>query len=254
MIHGTDTLAYTATALSLMLAGFGKPIVMTGSQLPLAFPRSDARHNLIDSISCAVARRDCGRGPMLRELAVCFGGWLFRGNRIRKDHTSRYSAFGSPNYPPLAEIGVDIVWSEGLLLEEDGSNYRPHFELERNVIRVPVVPGSDPRVCYGDLVGRGVRGIVLEAFGVGNTPDTFDAGWLPWLREQRARGLSVHMTTQCRGGSLQPMLYRSGMAMTEMGITSTTQVMTPEAAVVKLMLALENPDIRMDVSLAGEPV
>ena len=106
VIHGTDTLAYTATALSLMLAGFGKPIVMTGSQLPLAFPRSDARHNLIDSISCAVARRSCGGGPMLRELAVCFGGWLFRGNRIRKDHTSRYKAFSSPNCGPLAEIGV----------------------------------------------------------------------------------------------------------------------------------------------------
>ena len=104
IIHGTDTLAYTATALSLMLQGFGKPIVLTGSQLPLAFPRSDARQNLIDSISCAVARRE--DGPILREVAVCFGGWLLRGNRIRKDHTSRYNAFASPNYPPLAEIGV----------------------------------------------------------------------------------------------------------------------------------------------------
>lgn len=106
IVHGTDTLAYTASALSFMLAGFGKPIVLTGSQLPLAMARSDARQNLIDSIICATSRY--ANGPMFNEVAICFGGKLLRGNRAQKTHTNTYGAFESLTYPPLAMLGVEV--------------------------------------------------------------------------------------------------------------------------------------------------
>jgi len=126
--------------------------------------------------------------------------------------------------------------------------------LDPHVLRVPIVPGGDPRELYGDLVGRGVRGIVLETFGVGNLPDLPGSGWLPFLRDQTARGLRVYLSTQCQLGELRPQLYRSGSVALQLGVDSAVsgQPMTPECACVKLMLCLEHPDLPMGVSLAGE--
>lgn len=148
---------------------------------------------------------------------MCFGGRLLRGNRTQK-------AYGS---------------------------YRPRFKLDANVLRVPIVPGCDPRQAYGDLVGRGVRGIVLEVFGVGNMPDGDGHGWLPWLRSQRTKGLQVYLASQCVRGTLQPELYRSGSIAAKMGVQSGPQ-MSPECAVVKLMQCLCYPDLPLTVPLAGE--
>lgn len=137
VIHGTDTMAYTASALSLMLSGFGKPIIMTGSQLPLLMPRSDARQNLIDSITCATAGSS---HPYihLSELAVCFGGHLIRGNRAQKINSTTYQAFGSPSYPLLAELGVEVEFKKSALLVQPIC-YQPRFKLNTNVIRMPIV-------------------------------------------------------------------------------------------------------------------
>eukprot|EP00899_Mesostigma_viride_P022167 jgi/Mesvir1/3134/Mv16306-RA.1 len=245
VVHGTDTMAFTASALSLMLAGFRKPIVLTGSQLPLAMPRSDARQNLIDSISCATSS-----GGRMQEVAVCFGGKLMRGNRAQKANASSYSAFNSPSYPDLAVLGVDIEWREDLLHRHVGV-YRPRFELDPNVMRVPIVPGCDPRMAYGDVYGRGVRGIVLEAFGVGNMPDEPEMGWIPWLEEQTAKGLMVYMASQCGLGTLHPELYRSGNLALQLGVESGPQ-MTPECAVCKLMLCLKYTGIPVAQPIAGE--
>ncbi|GBF89485.1 L-asparaginase [Raphidocelis subcapitata] len=214
VIHGTDTLAYTASALSLMLLGFKKPI------MPLASPRTDARQNLIDALSCAVA----GSTPphvQWGEVAICFGGKLMRGNRASKVDSSSYQAFETP------------------------------FKLDTNVIRIPIVPGSDPRAMYGDLVGRGVRGVVLEAFGVGNLPDTASHGWLPWLRDQTNKGLKVCLTSQCARGELNPQLYRAGSVAMALGVEAGPQ-MTSECAVCKLMICLAHPDLPLGVPLAGE--
>jgi len=249
LVHGTDTMAYTASALSLMLLGFRKPIVLTGSQLPLAMPRSDARANLIDSITCATAPYTPPHSQWA-EVAVCFGGRLLRGNRAQKVNSSVYQAFDTPSYPHLAEMGIEIDWKQEFLLKERGV-YRPRFKLNPNVIRVPIVPGSDPRIMYGDLAERGVRGIILESFGVGNMPDTASAGWLPWLRQQRKKGLQVYLGSQCLNGMLNPELYRSGSVAIGMGVESGPQ-MTAECAVVKMMLCLEYPDIPLGVPLAGE--
>jgi len=250
VIHGTDTLSYTSSAVSLLLAGFGKPIIFTGSQLPLNAPRSDARQNLIDAISVAGLAE-------LTEVCVCFGGKLMRGNRTQKTHSSAYGAFSSPTYPELGTLGVDVDLHREYLLDpfhkRDGSlcHYSPRFRLVTCVVRIPIVPGCDPSQAYGDLYGRGVRGIVLEAFGVGNMPDTIDYGWIPWLVEQREQGLMVYITSQCLSGALQPELYRSGLAAIEIGCEGGPR-MTPECAVVKMMLVLAHPELKLQESIAGE--
>jgi len=255
LVHGTDTMSFTAAALSLMLQGFKKPIVLTGSQLPLAMPRSDARQNLIDAITCATA--GCLANPMSRypvhfeEVAICFGGRLMRGNRARKIHSSVYNAFDTPNYPHLAKLGVEVEWDHDSLLTAQNDVYQPRFKLNPNVIRVPIVPGVDPRKAYGDLYERGVRGIVLEAFGVGNMPDNKSHGWLPWLKQQRKKGLLVYLCSQCNAGNLHPELYRSGSVALNMGVESGRQ-MTPECAVIKMMFCLEYKDIPMSQPIAGE--
>jgi L-asparaginase/Glu-tRNA(Gln) amidotransferase subunit D len=244
-------MAYSACALSLLLAGFRKPIILTGSQLPLAMPRSDARQNLIDSLTCATASFSpphvhCG------EVSICFGGVLLRGNRARKTNSSAYNAFSTPTYPPLAQLGVDVGWnSSSMLTEQQSGVYRPRFRLDPRVMRIPIVPGCDPRIAYGDVFERGVRGVVLEAFGVGNLPDLNSHGWLPWLRAQRKKGLLVYMSSQCGAGMLHPELYRSGSVALELGVTAGPQ-MTPETAVVKLMLCLAYPDLLLSQPIAGE--
>ena len=260
VVHGTDTMAYTASALSLMLAGFKKPIIVTGSQLPLDMPRSDARQNLIDSVTCATA----GYSPphvTLEEVAICFGGKLMRGNRTRKTSATIYSAFGSPQYPPLAQLGVGVEWKRDALLQHSGvgngtgsgNTYTPRLKLNPNVLRVPIVPGCKPEVAYGDLYGRGVRGIVLEAFGVGNMPMSDDdvTGWIPWLRGQREKGMMIYLTSQCESGDMHPELYATGSLALEMG-AQAGPIMTPECAVVKLMLCLAHENLPLTVPLAGE--
>ena len=224
-----------------MLAGFRKPIVMTGSQLPLALPRSDARQNLLDSLCCATASFSPPH-VHLQEVAICFGGRLMRGNRASKVNSSAYQvrccsstvpharicrvialgpaghamdtqpgscaavpycstlavaslpclaclaspllppqAFDSLNYPHFADMGVDVQWNTRALLNVEGV-YRPRFNLIPHVMRVPIIPGTDPRLLYGDLAARGVKGLVLEAFGVGAWPYLFWGGsWLPLL-------------------------------------------------------------------------
>ncbi|KAL0051691.1 hypothetical protein WJX82_000327 [Trebouxia sp. C0006] len=249
VVHGTDTMAYTASALSLMLLGFRKPIVMTGSQLPLAKPRSDARQNLIDAITCATAYFNPPH-VQLQEVAVCFGGQLMRGNRAQKVNASNYQAFDSPTYHKLALLGVEVDWQARYLLQVEGG-YRPRFGLDPAVIRLPIVPGSDPRTAYGDLVARGVKGVILEAFGVGNMPDLPQQGWLPWLKSQRKKGLQVYLSSQCTEGTLNPELYRSGQVALSMGVEAGPR-MTPECAVVKMMQCLRYPAIPLGVPLAGE--
>jgi L-asparaginase len=246
VVHGTDTMAYTASALSLLLAGFGKPIVLTGSQLPLSMPRSDARMNLIDSLTCAT------HPNAANEVCICFGGVLLRGNRARKIHSSSYNAFSSPGYPPLAILGVGVEFNAAAILSSrEMGVYRPRFNLNPAVIRVPVVPGLTPQVAYGNLYGRGVRGIVLEVFGTGNLPDLDAHGWLPWLAEQRAAGLQVYLTSQCGGGMLHPELYRSGALALLLGVEAGPW-MTPECSAVKMMLCGAYPDLYMQQPIAGE--
>lgn len=258
IVHGTDTMAFTASFLSLSLAGFGKPVVMTGSQLPLGLPRSDARANLVDALTVATAPFTPPFVPFA-EVGICFGGVLLRGNRAQKTNASHYRAFSSPTYPPLARLGVEVEWNEEALLLGAASSvpYTPRFALEPRVARIPIVPGCDPRVAFGDCAARGLKGIVLETFGLGNAPDEEAAGWLPWIEAQAAAGVAVWIASQCSsGGDLRPDLYRSGALALAAGAEAGPR-MTPECACVKLMLSLgtregNGPVVEMGVAVAGE--
>lgn len=244
VVMGTDTMAYVASALSFMLVGMNKPIIVTGSQRPLSMPRTDARQNLVDAVSCAVAG-----AQILKEVCVCFGGLLLRGNRTQKTHSSAYRAFSSPTYPTLAKLGVDVIFNRQMLLHE--SEYTPRFQLVSNVMRVPIVPGLDPWQAYGSVAERGTKGVVLEVFGVGNCDDRESAGWIPWLRDMRAAGVHFFLTSQCEQGHLSPQSYRSGSAAMMLGAESSS-LMTPEAATVKLMLFLAHKEVSLQESIAGE--
>jgi L-asparaginase len=246
VVHGTDTMAFTASALSLMLVGFGKPIVLTGSQLPLAMARSDARQNLIDALTCCVASVSCGGTVNFAEVAICFGGTLLRGNRTQKTSATLYAAFHSPSYPALARLGVGVDWNHARLLSAT-SKYAPKFTLDDNVIRIPIIPGLDHERAYGDLHARGIRGIILEAFGVGNFPK----GIITWLAGQKSKGLSVYLSTQCHTGELRPELYAAGLGALAMGAKSGP-VMTSECAVVKMMLSLADDSVSLVKDYAGE--
>lgn len=243
VIHGTDTMVYTGTALSLLLQGFNKAIVMTGAQIPLALPRSDARQNLLDAVTVATSER-------LREVAICFGGRLYRANRSMKLASSAYNAFESPTYPRLAEIGSTVEWNDSALLHPVPT-YSPRFRLDRSVVRVPAVPGVCPKAAFGDLSRRGVRGVVVEAFGLGNLPGGNQTMWAEWLSEMQANGVRVYIGSQCVKGPLNTTLYKNGVGHFGCALSSSKR-MTPETAVVKLMLCLANPEVDVLSPLAGE--
>lgn len=272
IIHGTDTMAYTGAALSFMLEGLGKPVILTGAQIPLSAGRTDARQNLVDAVMVASS-------GFIKEVAICFGGVVLRANRTTKMESCAYAAFESPNYPPLATLGARVEWNHDALLRpspsmalysnnnnnsndnnnnDTGKNddrkglkggYQPRMRVNPHVVRLPVVPGVPPGVAFGDLAARGVRGAVLEAFGVGNIPS--GGGWAEWLSQQRAKGVAFYVGTQCPKGPLGLDLYSNGAADL-LGTPLSSRRMTTESAVVKMMLCLEYPALDMHTPIAGE--
>jgi L-asparaginase len=242
--HGTDTLTYTASALSFMLPGLKKPVVLTGSQRPLGEIRSDARLNLVDAVISAL------RGP--REVTVCFDSRLYRGNRARKVKVAEYDAFESPNFPVLGVLGVDARFEKGF-----AASGKPRCEsaLEHRVLLLKIHPGLDPEVWTG-LLGR-ARGVVLEAYGAGTFPFRTARSLLPFFTEARKRRVPVVLISQAHRNGVDPSLYESGAAALHQGAINGFD-MTPSAAVVKLMLALARFEAPgklkafMEESVAGE--
>ncbi|QRK08142.1 asparaginase [Archangium violaceum] len=224
--HGTDTLAHTASALSFMLPGLPKPVVMTGSQRPLGEIRTDARLNLIDSVLSAL------QGPP--EVSICFDSHLYRGNRTRKVKVSEYDAFESPNFPLLGTLGVDATFAPGL---RQKGPFRLREKLESRVFLLKVFPGLDPALPLALLPH--VRGLVVEAYGAGNYPlDTrLGRSLLPLFREARERGVPVVVVSQAYRNGVDLTLYESGAAALAEGASSGGD-MTPSAALVKLMQGL----------------
>lgn len=224
--HGTDTLAYTASALSFLLPGLRKPVVLTGSQRPLGELRSDAPLNLIDSVLSAI------QGPP--EVCICFDSHLYRGNRTRKVKVAEYDAFESPNFPLLGILGVEATFSPGLVPQG-----RPRLleRLEPRVFLLKVFPGLDPALPLALLPH--VRGLVVEAYGAGNFPVDASLGrsLLPLFREARERDVPVVVVSQAHRNGVNLTLYESGAAALGLGALSGGD-MTPSAALVKLMQGL----------------
>lgn len=233
--HGTDTMAYTAAALSFMLPGFGKPIILTGAQRPLAEIRTDARSNLVDAVE--VATRN------LPEVAIVFGGAVLRGNRARKRSLEGYRAFESPNYPLLGEVGTELLLNESAIRRvEDDASFGLVTDHDPHVLHIRLAPGMHGSSLEG-LDTRRTRGVVLQAFGAGNVPLREGREAFP-LERLRDAGVPVLILGGSEHGTANLRLYEGGRRAADLGAVSARD-MTAEAAVVKMMCALgraKSPD------------
>jgi L-asparaginase len=252
VLHGTDTMAYTASALSFLLDGIDIPIVLTGAQRSVTELRSDGRENLVTAL--AIATGHLRGAPLVPEVTVFFSDVLLRGNRAVKVHADSYRGFASPNHPPLATAGVSIDFREHLVRAAGAGPIRRTGGVNDAVTGLRLHPGMDGHVIEAVLARPGLRGLVLEAYGAGNGPT--DDWFLEPLRSAVDRGVTVVVTTQCRAGSVVEGLYATSSALLATGAVSGGD-MTFEAALTKLMVLADRhgpDDVRRMVQqdLAGE--
>jgi L-asparaginase len=253
ILHGSDTLAYTASALSFMIENLGKPVILTGSQLPVGEVRTDAKENLITAIEIAAAK-ERGRA-VVPEVCVYFDYYLFRGNRSVKMNASKFEAFQSVNLPPLAEAGVHIRYNRKLIMPHPTGKVKFHTKLDCNVGLVRLFPGMSQSWFSAQFQARGLKAVVLETFGSGNAPT--DKWFLKTIEKAVSRGLVLVNVTQCRGGRVEQGVYATSAGMAELGVVGGGDL-TAEAAVTKLMYLFgkdyKSTDIKafMVVPLRGE--
>jgi len=255
ILHGTDTMAYTASALSFMLENLGKPVILTGSQLPIGVLRTDGKENLINAIELAAACDENMR-PRVPEVCVCFGQKLYRGNRVTKCNAENFNAFTSYNCAPLAVTGININFDEALIRHVDDSlPMVTHTRLDNSVIAITLFPGVRADVLEHVFRFPGIKGIVLRTFGSGNAPQK---EWLlNAIRCATKDGKVVVNITQCQHGAVEMGLYATGQQLLAAGVVSGKD-MTVECAVTKLMVlfgrgfSAEEVREQMSKCLAGE--
>ena len=255
VLHGTDTMAYTASALSYMLGNLTKPVIFTGSQLPIGQLRTDGKENLITSIEIA-ATKDYEGHAMVPEVGIYFGGHLLRGNRTTKQSAEEFNAFESFNYPHLVEAGVNITYHRELILKPDWQiPMIPHYRLDNNVIIFSLFPGIREDIMRHIILAPSIKAIVMRTFGSGNAPS--DPWLLQTLKEGCDRGKVIVNVSQCMQGSVEMARYGCGYHLMQAGVISGRNS-TVESAVTKLMFLLslyDNPDtVReyMEISIRGE--
>ncbi|HEY6082155.1 MAG TPA: asparaginase, partial [Chitinophagaceae bacterium] len=230
ILHGSDTMSFTASALSFMLENLAKPVVITGSQLPIGEIRTDARENIITALQIAATRN--GDKAIIPEVCIYFDFLLFRGNRTKKYNAEKFEAFFSMNYPALAEAGTDIKYKTEFILSHPGGPLKVHKKLDTNISVLKLFPGILPQAVEAILNVPGVKGVIMETFGNGNAPT---ARWfIDLLRKTIDRGIIVLDITQCDGGSVELGRYETSQYLEEIGVT-TGYDMSFEAATTKMM-------------------
>ncbi|MDR1274755.1 MAG: asparaginase [Odoribacteraceae bacterium] len=239
ILHGTDTMAYSASALSFMLERLGKPVVFTGSQLPIGKIRTDGKENLIAAIEIAAAYE--GDVPLVPEVSILFGDRLFRGNRTTKVNAESFGAFRSFNYPPLAEIGIHVHYNREAILPPPSSPLSPaaFCDLDTRVAILKIFPGMSADVVDAMIHIPGLRGMILETYGSGNAPTRAD--FLDKIREALDAGIVIYNVTQCAGGSVEMGKYETSRELLRAGVVSGRDI-TTEAAICKMMRVLGEHD------------
>ena len=254
VLHGTDTMAYTASALSFMLENLSKPVIFTGAQLPIGMMRSDAKENLLTAIEIATAKEN-GQS-IVPEVCIFFEDTLFRGNRTTKKNAEHFSAFNSYNYPPLAKAGVHIKYFRSSIHYPDaGTQLRVRTRIDQNIAILKLFPGITEHTVNSILHIPNLKAIVLESFGAGNAPRK--TWFYNCLKEATERGIIIVNKSQCSTGSVEMGRYETSLNLMNAGVMSGYDC-TTEAIVTKLMYLLGEYDSLDDVkhrlskSMCGE--
>jgi len=242
IIHGTDTMAYSASALSYLLEDLNKPVIFTGAQLPIGAVRTDARENLITALEIASARRD-GR-PIVPEVCVFFSNKLLRGNRAKKIESAQFRAFESKNYPSLATCGIRIDYNFNVIKPyQPYSKLKVYKKMDSHVTILKLFPGINYVTVKAILEIPGLRGVVLETYGSGNaeTSDWF----IGLLKNAIDSGMLIYNVSQCNGGTVTQGRYETSRHLQDIGVLSGADS-TTEAAITKLMFLLANQEFPAD--------
>lgn len=241
ILHGTDTMSFSASALSFMLGDITKPVIFTGSQLPIGMLRTDGKENLISSIEIAASKDEAGH-PMVPEVCIYFESQLYRGNRTTKYTAENFRAFRSANYPVLAEAGIHIKFNTSFIRYPEDWNQplKPVYRLDPSVLIIKVFPGMRQQMLEALVNTPGIRAIILETYGSGNAPS---GKWFTdCIREAVEKGLIVLNITQCQAGRVDMDTYSTGKSLKNIGVIGGSDC-TTETAVAKLFFLLgQYPD------------
>jgi len=229
ILHGSDTMAFTASVLSFMLEGLQKPVILSGSQLPIGEIRTDARENMMTALEIASAKQD--GISIIQEVCILFDNKLFRGNRSFKYNSAKFEAFRSPNYPVLVEAGIHLKYNTDALLNNINKEFILHTKLDNRVAVLKLFPGISAQTIKA-VLDSDVRSIVMETFGSGNT--TTDTWFLDLLRGAIEQGKNILNISQCKVGSVELGRYETSQGLKAIGVLNGYDL-TFEAAVTKLM-------------------
>jgi L-asparaginase len=254
VLHGSDTMAHSASALSFLLENLAKPVILTGSQLPIGLPRTDARENLITALEIA-AMKNADGNSLIPEVCIYFEDQLYRGNRTHKFNSENFDAFLSLNYPILAEAGVKIEVFEHRLLERPTKKLVVHQKLDRNIAVIKLYPGLNFRIYAEMFLKNNIELVILESYGSGNSPT--DKQFMEDIKELLQNNVIVYNVTQCREGHVEMGKYESSSELAALGVISGADV-TIETAIAKGMFVLaattdvEQRKQLLQISLRGE--
>lgn len=240
VLHGSDTMSFTASALSFMLENLNKPVILTGSQLPIGMIRTDGKENLITAIEIAAAKENLPSGKaggkaVVSEVCIYFEYQLYRGNRTHKFNAEHFQAFQSANYPVLAEAGVHLKYTQSALQKGNGKKLKVHTSLDANIAILKMFPGITQNVVEAILNAKNVKAIILETFGSGNA--STQKWFIDALKKAIDKGIVILNVTQCNAGKVEQGKYATSAAFKKIGVIGSSDI-TSEAAVAKLMFVL----------------